>query len=79
MANYKNRYTQKTYEILFPLLGDIMAQNVLKIQTRKIGKNEEILVAMDMPELAESIKVGLVIFVGSDVAKTIATNISLIK
>ena len=52
-------------------------QNVLKIQTRKIGKNEEILVAMDMPELAESIKVGLVIFVGSDVAKTIATNISL--
>jgi len=79
MTNYKNKYTQSAYEMLLPLLGDMMAQNVLKIQTKKIGKDENTLSAADMPKLAESIKPGLVIFVGTDAAKTIATDISHIK
>jgi hypothetical protein len=74
-AKYSNYYTQEVYNIVAPLLGDLMTQNVLKIQIKKIGRTEEDLSGSDLPKLAEGIKTGLVIFLGSDAAKNISSKI----
>jgi len=79
MTKFNNLYTQQTYDILMPFLGDIMTKSVLKIQSLKIGKELELLSQSDMPKLAESIRNGLVIFLGSDAAKNIASKIANIK
>jgi hypothetical protein len=79
MIKYNNPYTQKIYDIIVPLLGDLMTQNIIKLQSKKIGKNEENLLPKDLPQLAEAIKSGLVIFLGSEAAKNISTKILAIK
>jgi len=76
MTKYKNHYSQHIYDIIMPLVGDIMTQNILKIQSKKLGKNEESLTKDDIPKLALSIKAGLTVFVGSDAANTISTKVS---
>ncbi len=79
MTKYTNPYAQKAYEIIMPLMGDLMTQNVLKIQSKKIGKEAESLRREDMSILAESMKTGLAIFLGSEAAKTIAMKIAQIS
>jgi hypothetical protein len=77
-AKYNNRYSQEIYKIIEPLLGDIMTQNVLKLQTKKIGKTEETIMASDLLKLSETIKTGLNIFIGSEAAGRVATKITKI-
>jgi hypothetical protein len=77
-AKYNNNYTQEVYNILAPLLGDLMTQNVLKIQVRKIGRTLEDISRSDLPQLAEGIRGGLVIFLGSEAAKNISSKIQSI-
>jgi hypothetical protein len=79
MIKYKNQYTQKAYDIIMPLIGDLMARNVLKIQSQNIGKTEESLAFGDIPKLAQSIKGGLGIFIGSEAANNIAMKIASIR
>jgi hypothetical protein len=74
-ARYRNKYSQEIYQIIEPLLGDLMTQNVLKLQTKMIGKTEETMIASDLPKLAESIRTGLSIFLGSEASKNIAAKI----
>jgi hypothetical protein len=74
-AKYRNKYCQEIYNIIEPLLGDIMTQNVLKLQSKRIGKTEETLLDSDMPKMAEAIKTGLSIFLGSEASKNIAMKI----
>jgi hypothetical protein len=75
MMKYKNPYSQQAYDIIMPLVGDLMTQNILKIQSHHIGKTEETLSKDDIPKLALSIKSGLTIFVGSVAADTISSKI----
>ncbi len=77
-TKYTNIYAQKVYEIILPLLGEVMTQTVLKTQTKKIGKTEDMLTSADMAKLAEAIRTGLVIFLGSDGANGIASKIAKI-
>ena len=79
MKKFNNQYSQKVYEIIEPLLGDLMTQNVLKVQTKKIGKDIETLTDIDIPKLAEAIGSGLAIFLGADGAKNIALKILNIR
>jgi len=79
VAKFNNPITQKVYDIILPLLGDIMTQNVLKIQSRKIGKTEEGISAEDLPKLAESLKNGLMIFLGSEGASALANKVLNVK
>jgi hypothetical protein len=74
-TKFNNLYTQKIFELIVPLLGELMTYNVLKIQTKKIGKSEDSLELSDLPKLAEEIKTGLTIFLGSDASSTIASKI----
>ena len=78
MITYNNPYTQKIYALLIPLVGDFMARSVLKTQTAKLGLSEEKLAKKDLPNLAEGIRKGLMVFIGSDGAKQIALKISAI-
>jgi hypothetical protein len=79
MKIYTNEYTQKVYEILEPLIGDMMARGTIKTQTSGIGIDEKNLMPQDLQKLSEGIQRGLTIFVGSDTAKKIATKISMIN
>ena len=79
MTQYTNSYAQKAHEIIAPLMGELMTHSVLKIQAKKIGKDVESLRMEDMPILADSMKTGLAIFLGSDAAKNIALRIAQIK
>lgn len=79
MKIYTNEYTQKVYDIIEPLVGDLMARGTIKTQMNSIGSNENTFQQKDLPLLAEKIKKGLVIFIGSDTAEKIATTILHIK
>lgn len=79
MINYNNPYTQKIHALLIPLVGDFMARSVLKTQTSKLGLTEEKVAKKDLPNLAEGIRKGLIVFVGSDGAKQVASKITAIN
>jgi hypothetical protein len=76
MNKYINEYAQKAYDILEPLVGGMMASGTLKMQTAAIGCTEETITKKDLPQLAEGIRKGLVIFLGSDTASKVASKIS---
>ncbi len=76
---YKNILAQNIYDIIFPLLGDIMTQNVLKIQLKRLGKTEETIEQDDLPIIAEAVKNGLTIFLGSEKSSMVAGQIIGIK
>ena len=77
-TKYTNSYSSEIYKIIEPLLGDMMTQNVIKLQAKKIGKNEETITASDLPKLAEAMKAGLSIFLGSEASGQIALKIGKI-
>ncbi len=75
MKEYTNTYTKKIHDLLVPLVGEIVTQAVLKNQASSLGKDEESLSFIDGPNLAEKIKKGITIFVGSEVAEKVASQI----
>jgi hypothetical protein len=78
MKIYNNPYTQKIYVSLVPLLGEIVAQGVLKSQSNKLGKDSESLNHSDSTKIVEGLKKGLSIFMGSEAASQIANKIGQI-
>jgi hypothetical protein len=78
MMTYTNPYAEKTFAIISPLLGPSMAKSVIRLQTSKLGLNEEKISPKDMPQIAEGIRKGLVVFLGSETAKQISDKIASI-
>ena len=78
MSSYNNKYAQNIYEILVPLIGDMMTKGTMKTQAGKLGINEESIGPNHLPALAEEMRKGLVAFLGSDAAKTVASKITSI-
>jgi hypothetical protein len=78
MTHYNNDYVQKVFEILAPLVGEIMAKGVIKSQIASIGADVETLRKDELPKLAEKVGRGLVVFLGSDKASKIAERIAQI-
>lgn len=78
METYSNKYAQQVFEILAPLVGDLMAKGVVKSQSALIGLKPEDLKREDMPKLAEKVKKGMSVFLGSDSALKIADRIARI-
>ena len=79
MKVYSNIYAQKIYDILAPLVGDIVAKGTIKSQANSAGCNEETIQKSDLTKITEGIRRGLVIFLGSETASKIANKISLIN
>jgi hypothetical protein len=79
MKTYTNPLTANIYNVLSPLVGDMMACGVIKSQAQRLGSTEETLTANQIGPLSEGIEQGLVIFLGSDVAKQVGMKIREIK
>lgn len=79
MISYQNTITQKIFQIIAPLIGELMAAGVLKSQAKKIGVTEETLMAKHLPQLSVEIQRGLTTFIGSDAAARIAEKIKNIS
>ena len=78
MAIYDNQYAQKIYEIIAPVLGDIMAKGALRSQCKKIGISEDSIQQKDIALFSENLKKAMVLFVGSDNASHLANKIKMI-
>jgi hypothetical protein len=79
MKTYNNIYATKIHAIMLPLVGDFMASGVLKTQTKSLGIDEETIKPEHISQLADGIKKGLSIFLGSDGAVKICDQIKAIK
>ncbi|HEX2977436.1 MAG TPA: hypothetical protein VHO68_16000 [Bacteroidales bacterium] len=75
MKIYTNPLTQKVHLLLTPLIGEIMSSGVIKVQCRNLGITEDSLSSVNLPQLADGIRHGLVLFVGSDAAARMGKKI----
>jgi hypothetical protein len=75
MKVYENKYAQAIFDILEPLVGRAMALGSIKLQAKTMGCNEESFTHSDLPKISEAIKKGLIIFIGTDAAQKVATQI----
>lgn len=75
MTNYRNPITNQIFQILSPLIGDIFATGIIKSQAKKLGVTEETIKKEHLPILASEIKVGLTLFIGSDVASKVGEKV----
>lgn len=78
MKKYQNSFAQSAYDILSPIIGDMMARGTMKSKASILGVTEETLRKDHMPRLAEEIRKGLVIFLGKDAADKVSSKISKI-
>ncbi len=78
MKVYNNVCAQRIYELLAPMIGDLMARGTIRSKANFIGLTEETISSGDLPRLAAEIKKGLVVFLGSDGAEKLAMKISQI-
>jgi accessory colonization factor AcfC len=75
MELYQNKYAQKIHEILSPYIGEVMSKGALRAQCKQIGITEEMIDGKHIPDLAEKLRKGLIIFVGTEGAGYIASRI----
>lgn len=76
MKVFQNLLAQKIYDILHPLIGDAMAKSAIKRHALSAGCDAETIKHKDLSQLAEGIRKGLTIFIGTDTASKVATKIS---
>jgi hypothetical protein len=75
MKTYNNKYIQQINSILLPILGEFMTEATIKNRCEKISKNVENIDVEDLNHLADSIKIGLIVFIGTEKANEIAEKI----
>lgn len=76
MNKYDNQYAQKIFEIISPILGEVMAGASIKLHCDKIGTTANDLQKKDLSTFSVSISRGLIVFIGSDGARQIAQKIT---
>lgn len=79
MKVYSNSLTQKIHLILVPLIGELMSSGVLRVQAKNLGISEETIAPKNLPQLAEGIRHGLILFLGNDAAAQVAKKINELK
>jgi hypothetical protein len=75
----ENKLTLQIYGLLRPLIGPVMAEAAIMIQSRKAGKNHDTIDERDLPALADLITHSLIVFLGTDGAARIAEKIKKLK
>jgi hypothetical protein len=76
MTTYNNHYAQKIYEIISPVLGELMAKGSLRAQCNNLGITEDSIQIKDLPAISEKLRKGLVIFLGTEGSMLIASKIT---
>ena len=75
---YQNPLTNRIIELLVPLVGKVMAESVIKVQTQKLGIDPEKVSAGDLAKIAEKFASHIRIFVGTEKALQIGELIRLL-
>jgi hypothetical protein len=78
MEAFKNTYAQKIFEIISPVLGELMAKGALRSQCKKIGISEDSIQPKDMVLLSDNIGKALILFIGSENARQIIARMKAI-
>jgi hypothetical protein len=76
MTQYNNSYAQKIFDILSPIIGEIMAKGSLRAQCNQLGITEESIQLKDLQAISEKLRRGLIIFLGSEGSMQVASKIS---
>jgi hypothetical protein len=79
MNSYSNPYARQICDILTPIIGDLMSQGALKSQCSKLGIGEETIRKEHLSPLAEGLRKGLVLFLGTEGAQMISFKIAEIR
>lgn len=77
MSTYSNIYAQQIHKMLTPLIGDTIAQGAIRWQCNKLGISENDIRRDHLAVLAEGIRRGLVMFIGTEEAKRVSDRIAL--
>jgi hypothetical protein len=75
MSAYTNHYAQKIYELISPIVGELMAKGSLRAQCKSLGITENTIQRKDILALSEKIRKGMVLFLGTENANVIASKI----
>ncbi len=75
MNPYTNTFSKQIYELISPLVGDMMSRGALRTQCKKLRIEEESIKRENLTEIAKGIKTGLTLFLGSEGANHIAEKI----
>jgi len=75
MNTYNNLYAQRIYEIISPIIGELMAKGSIRAQCKSLGITENTIEHKDIPALSERLRKGLVLFLGTENANMVASKI----
>jgi len=76
MTTYSNPFAQQIFNILYPLIGETIAKGSLRSQCTKLGITENQINKEHLSKLADGVRKGLVIFIGTDEAQKVADKIN---
>ena len=75
MTTYTNQYAQKIYEIIYPVLGELMAKGSLRVHCNNLGITENTIQQKDLKAISERLRKGLILFLGTEGAIQTASKI----
>lgn len=74
-AAYKNHLTNQIFDILTMYIGETIARGSIKAQCAKLGILEENIRYEHLSDIADGIRRGLVLFIGTEQAINVANKI----
>ena len=70
--SYNNILTNKIYDLLVPMFGEVMSKSILKVQCAKINIPEEAIGVSHLDMLAEKIEIGIKVFLGAERSREVS-------
>jgi hypothetical protein len=72
---YQNALANRIVEMLTPLVGAMMANSVIGVQSKRLGIDPEKITTAELPQFAERFAAHLKIFVGTEKARLIGESV----
>lgn len=79
MTKYDNIYAQSIFELLSPVIGELMSKGAIRSQCNRLGISEEMIKREHVDIIAEGIRKAMLLFVGGDGARQISDRIIKLK
>lgn len=78
MSIYRNMFAQKIFDILAPIIGELMSKGAIRSQCNRLGITEDSIQKKDLLQISEGIRKAMMLFVGTDGARQISDRINKI-
>jgi hypothetical protein len=76
---YNNHLAQQIYSILIDYIGETIAKGSIRSQCAKLGINEEAIKVEHLNPIAEGVRRGLVLFIGTEQSMHVYNKITRCK